>query len=219
MIHLITGLGANQMAFSRIKGSLDHDMNFVEWIEVEDSDSLESYAHRIIESNNITSSDVLVGLSFGGLLAQQIASILGNAHIVLISSFRDKKDIKTLLRVLMETRAYKLIANIDLTYFSSVIRVFMSPSTAKGSGTLNRMIADTDLKFTRWAIDQIRLTGKIDPGQTTVHNIIGKQDKLIKYWENTSTFTIEKGGHFMIYENHLEVRMALQQILDQVETQ
>jgi len=38
--------------------------------------------------------DLLIGLSFGGLMAQQIAQIVGQDRIILISSFRTKDDLR-----------------------------------------------------------------------------------------------------------------------------
>ena len=216
MIHLIAGLGANQMAFSKIRGALGDGVRYVPWLPVDDGETLDSYAQKIIATYGMESSHMLIGLSFGGLLAQKIASILGNEHIILISSFRDKRDIQTILRLLMETQGYKLNARLKLKHLSGIIKMFLSPKSRTGTSTLDEMIADTDMRFTKWAIEQIRVTSQITIEETQVHNILGKKDRLIRYWENSTTYTIEQGGHFMIYEHHHEVIMAIGQVFEAI---
>ena len=76
-IVLISGLGANELAFSRI-GDLTYPKVFAKWLTSQEDETLENYCQRFIEAYKIKSGDILIGLSFGGLIAQKIAELNGN---------------------------------------------------------------------------------------------------------------------------------------------
>jgi len=67
---------------------------FIEWLPNHENESLHSYAKRLIDIYGIDRGDLIVGLSFGGLIAQQISEIVGQDRIILISSFRTKDDLR-----------------------------------------------------------------------------------------------------------------------------
>ena len=72
----ISGLGADKKAFSKL-GDFGTNKIFIEWLRNHDNESLHSYCQRLIDQYNIQQGDLLVGLSFGGLIAQQISEIVG----------------------------------------------------------------------------------------------------------------------------------------------
>ena len=75
-IFCISGLGADEMAFSGL-GKLNGEQILIPWIAHSSSDTVLSYSKRIIVQFGIGTSDIVLGLSFGGLIAQQIGSIFG----------------------------------------------------------------------------------------------------------------------------------------------
>jgi len=106
-IVFISGLGANELAFSAL-GEFPLPTYCAEWIQEQDGESLQDYAVRFMAHHEIHTSDILVGLSFGGLLSQVIAQHNGNEHVILLSSFRDKNDLKNPFRLGLKWSLYKL---------------------------------------------------------------------------------------------------------------
>lgn len=92
-IYFISGLGANEKAFSKI-GDLGQEKVMVKWLENQPKESLKSYAERLIQEYGIKKDEPLVGLSFGGILAQEIATILGSKEAILISGFQQKSSLR-----------------------------------------------------------------------------------------------------------------------------
>ena len=88
--------------FENIRISSGNEV-MVKWLKNNKDESLESYAKRIISKYNITNQDLVVGLSFGGLIAQQIAELIGSKQVILISSFRTKES----PRILRQSAAFE----------------------------------------------------------------------------------------------------------------
>lgn len=83
-IYVFSGLGVDKRVYDNIDfGTLD--VEFIDWIEPLKNESLESYAFRI--SKKITEENpILIGLSFGGMLAAEISKIINVKKIILIAS-------------------------------------------------------------------------------------------------------------------------------------
>ena len=94
MTHLISGLGADRTAFSNLGEFTKSELNYIDWISNFNDESLQSYVKRLIDINTVKTEDTLIGLSFGGLVAQEMARQLNIKTVILISSFRDKNDLK-----------------------------------------------------------------------------------------------------------------------------
>ena len=69
---------------------------------------------------------------------------------------------------------------------------------------LNEILNDTDLKFTKWAVQELS-TWKNEQKVENVLKIVGTKDKLIPLKEDKNIHLIKGGGHLMIIDNADEV--------------
>ena len=81
-VYFMPGLAANASIFERISLPADQfDTYFMEWEIPFEKESLKEYAHRI--SKKITHKNpVLVGVSFGGILVQEMTAFLTHSLMV-----------------------------------------------------------------------------------------------------------------------------------------
>src|SRR5688572_20594857 len=90
-VYLLSGLGADKRVFDWLDFS-GNNVTHVIWLEPVSNESLEQYARRLL--NQITATQpVLVGVSFGGIMAIEIAKLIETKKIVLISSARTRSDL------------------------------------------------------------------------------------------------------------------------------
>ena len=125
------GLAANASIFERISLPADQfDTYFMEWEIPLDNETLSEYAKRI--SKKVTHENpVLVGVSFGGILVQEMAQFLNPSKIIIISSVKSNLEFPTAFKVAKTTKAYKLfptnlisnIENLALFSFGNKIRI------------------------------------------------------------------------------------------------
>lgn len=84
-VYCISGVGADHRAFQRLNIP-DHELIAVPWIEPLSNESLSSYANRLGASIDTKEPFALLGLSFGGMLAAEMAALLKPRKLILISS-------------------------------------------------------------------------------------------------------------------------------------
>ncbi len=81
---------------------------FIEWLEIEKGWSLADYARELIRVHNITSEDVLVGTSLGGVIAIEIQKIQPVHRIFIISSLRSSAEHPRLFKIMYSFRLHYL---------------------------------------------------------------------------------------------------------------
>src|SRR4051794_35905388 len=90
-IYCISGLGADERAFERLKIA-GCSLHFVDRIPPLPNETLFSYAGRM--SERITEiSPVVIGLSFGGMIAIEMAKQIPIEKLILISSVKTRNEI------------------------------------------------------------------------------------------------------------------------------
>ncbi|WP_443946477.1 alpha/beta fold hydrolase [Pedobacter sp. AW1-32] len=85
-VYFISGLGADRRIFSNINLRPDLKIIHVNWIAFGKKESLEKYAARLSLQIDTSISFALVGVSFGGIIAVELAKLLKPSATVIISS-------------------------------------------------------------------------------------------------------------------------------------
>lgn len=84
-VYLMPGMSANSLIFEKIKFPSHFSLHYLNWISPKIEESLENYAKRF--SALIMHDDpVLIGVSFGGVLVQEISKIIKVKKLIIISS-------------------------------------------------------------------------------------------------------------------------------------
>lgn len=211
-IFFISGLGANERAFSRI-GEVGCEKIMVKWMANEKNETLKEYAERLIKQYEIKSRDLVAGLSFGGLVAQKIAAITGQQKVILISGFRDKNDLRLPFRQALNTGLYRLLPSIRVPYVDSMIANILNSGTADSKTVLREMVRSMDYRLMKWSLEQIANTGDNTNKDVLLHNIIGDRDRIVRLWRNDTTYVVKGGSHFMVYDRAEEVTNIIRRIL------
>ena len=82
-VYLMPGMGANPRIFEFLSLSERYNVNFLTWISPHKNESLQDYAKRMcfrVKHQN----PILVGVSFGGILVQEMASHIQCNKVIII---------------------------------------------------------------------------------------------------------------------------------------
>ena len=108
VFYLIPGLGADERVFQFLR--LPGQVQVLQWLPPQTpSDTLPHYAARLAGAVPYGQPCWLVGVSFGGVLALEIAQLRPLARVVLISSFAGPRELPWLARVARATGLYQLL--------------------------------------------------------------------------------------------------------------
>ena len=83
-IYAIPGLGADARVFANVQRYLP--LTIIDWKPNEANESIENYAGRMASEIPKNEPFILLGLSFGGVIAQEICRILKPEKLILLSS-------------------------------------------------------------------------------------------------------------------------------------
>ena len=70
-LYIFSGLGADERVFQRLDFP-GFSTTFIKWIVPQDKETIENYATRLLDQIT-TTNPTLIGLSFGGLIAVEVA--------------------------------------------------------------------------------------------------------------------------------------------------
>ena len=207
-IYFLSGLGADRRVFEYLKLE-GFDLNHIEWVRPMEPESIQSYAARLCAQIK-TPRPILIGVSFGGMMAIEIAKLIDVEKVVVISSAKSTVNIPRLNK-LGKTKIHRLIPASFLKFPNEVMYWFFGVSNKKDKRILRNIIIDSDERFVAWALDKL-LTWSNTIVSENVISIHGSRDRLIPL--TTADFVIPDGGHLMIMSHHQEVSAVINKILN-----
>ena len=130
-VYFMPGMAANPLIFENIKlPSTDFVMHFLEWVLPEDKESLSAYAKRI-SVNIVHANFVLVGVSFGGILVQEINKHIQAKKVIIISSVKAKDELPKRMKFAKYTKAHKILPTSLVHHVETVAKFAFGESVMK----------------------------------------------------------------------------------------
>jgi hypothetical protein len=207
-IYLLSGLGADKRVFDFIDFS-GLKINYVDWIEPLGNETIQSYAQRLLAQIHAV-KPILIGVSFGGMMAIEIAKLIETHKVILISSVKTKTDIPIYLRIAGRLRLHKLIPIKLLKSVNRFTFWFFGTKTESEKELLRTIIKETDNEFLKWAIDKIVNWKNTSLLRNVIH-FHGTADKMLP--SRTADFKIQDGGHLMVISHGQELSRLIRKSL------
>jgi len=197
-IYCFSGLGADERVFGFLKLNLSYELIPVRWIKPIEGEVLEEYSKRISKNIQTTKSFGILGISFGGVVAQEVSKLVKPKFTLLISSINSPIQIPFLLKV---TPSFVLrIVPASLLKPPSWIANYMF--SAKNKKVLQKILLDTDPHFVKWALIAFK-NWKPKGINLNCFFISGLKDRIFK--PTNEGVKIQNGGHFMVVDLANEV--------------
>jgi hypothetical protein len=209
-VYLFSGLGADKRVFDKL--SIPGELIHIEWLTPQRNESLQQYSRRLIATNQIESNQILLGVSFGGILASEIAQLIAAKQVIIISSVQHNRELPVIFRLAGHLHLYKFLPYSLLKRPNLILRFAFSPLSDEDYQLLKKIVADTDITFLKWAIKQILLWRSNTPA-TNLLQLHGTSDKIFPFQHTPGIIAIRNGGHFMIYNRAAEVSETIRRIL------
>jgi esterase/lipase len=192
------GMAAGSSIFERIHLPTEtFEMHLLEWVLPNKNESLKEYAKRM--AKNIKHENViLVGVSFGGILVQEMKPFVNPKKVIIISSIKSNAELSRQMKVAKSTKAYKLIPtklfeNIEFlakfTFGSSILKQKMK--------LYEKFLSVRDKVYLDWAIEQIINWDRTEIDNEVIH-IHGDADEVFPIKNIKNCISVKGGTHIMI---------------------
>lgn len=207
-IYIFSGLGADERVFQRLDFS-GYSTTFIKWNIPQQKETIEHYATRLLEQIT-TTKPILIGLSFGGLIAVEVAKQIATAKVISISSVKTKYEIPFYYRIAGHIGLHKLFPTKILKNSNFITNWFFGTTSLYDKQLLKQILIDTDPTFLKWAIDKVALW-KNQTQTKNIYQVHGTNDRILPFKFINCNSTIKNGGHLMTLDKADELNIILRQ--------
>jgi alpha/beta superfamily hydrolase len=200
-VYFMPGLAASAEIFGRIVLPQDvFETILLEWEIPLDKESLPQYAKRMAQKI-IHSNPVLIGVSFGGILVQEMAKFITARKVIIISSVKTNLEFPVRMKVAKTTKAYKLIPTNLLANVESLSKFSFGEKINQRLKLYEKFLRVRDKRYLDWAVEQVVLWERTVVDESVIH-IHGDADDVfpIKYIRNC--IVVKGGTHVMILNKY-----------------
>ena len=202
-IYAIPGLGFDYRIFEKLRLT-NAEICYCDWIEPLASENIVDYATRFAREMITDQNVVLMGQSFGGILAQEIAKIKEINHLILVSTVQSNGEMPFGFKNLARYNLYKLITRQSILTTFPFWQKTYGYISEEDQNLFKSMVVKNSNNYLHWAINQLgSWKGIITQPHQSVLRVHGDSDKTfpLKQMEKID-YVIKAGGHFAVYQNH-----------------
>jgi pimeloyl-ACP methyl ester carboxylesterase len=214
VIYLISGLGADERAFGKIRFG-DYETVPLKWIKPLKKESLADYALRLSAGIDRSRPVIIVGVSLGGMMAMEISRQIQTVHTIIISSIKTKEEEPAYFRWFRWFPVYKLIPNYFLVHTDVILRFLFPGAAIRKWGTLfMEMLRANDPVFLKWAMGAaLHFSNPEIPPQ--VSHIHGTSDHVFPHLSIKNYIPVKHGSHVMVFTRGAEIGEIIRRILNE----
>jgi len=195
-VYCMPGMAANSLIFQYIKLPCPYKIHYLEWLPPIKNETLEAYAARMCDLVK-ESNPILLGVSFGGVLVQEMSRIISTRKIVIISSIKSKNELPLPMKFGKITKAYKILPTRYVDDMESVVGFIFGPSAKRRMQLHKKYLSVRDAKYLDWAIEQMTEWRQEKPPENLIH-IHGTHDLILPVLGIKNYIPVPKAGHAMI---------------------
>jgi len=200
-VYFMPGLAASSLIFERITLPQElFEVYLLDWELPIGEESLTDYARRMAQK--ITAPNpVLIGVSFGGILVQEMAVFLNPQKVIIISSVKSNLEFPRRMKIAKTTKAYKLIPTSIFSNMEKLSAFSFGKSIAQRLKLYERYLSVRNVKYLDWAIERIVLWDRTQVDKSVVH-IHGDADEVFPIQYISDCIVVKGGTHIMILSKY-----------------
>lgn len=200
-VYFMPGLAASATIFERIKlPEADFEIHLLEWEIPLTKESLVGYAKRMTDKIK-EENPVLIGVSFGGILVQEMAKHIDARKVIIISSVKSNLEFPRRLKIAKTTKAYKLIPMSLIVNIENLAKFSFGAKINHRIKLYEKFLSVRDIGYLEWAVEKVILWDRTVADENVVH-LHGDLDDVfpIKYIKDCTV--IKDGTHIMILNKY-----------------
>lgn len=214
-IYQISGLGANQKAFDYLKINPDFERVYIPWLLPENDESLEHYAKRMADKIDTNEDFILMGLSFGGIIVQEMNRFLNPKLNILISTVKDRSELPQFMKFSASINAHKLIPPSFISSEKGFSYAMFRKLYSSKMPDMNEFFEFRDPYYLRWSIDKIvKWKNHVDMGEF-IH-FHGDKDIVFPFSKLHDVERIPGGTHLMVMQKARKLSELINKKLEEI---
>lgn len=212
-VYFISGLGADDSAFCKIGLMSHYKIIHLPWIIPYEDEFILDYALRMSNSIDKNQPFILIGLSFGGIIAKEIATLHNPEKIIIISSMSNSNQMPWYFKFIATIKFHKWIPVHWLKIPNPITNWFFGIKSEDEKLLMSKILRNTNIMYLKWAINAL-LNWKNNKLNDKIIHLHGSEDRIIPLRYVKPNYIIEGGRHFMVLSKHKAVNDKINYILN-----
>lgn len=200
-VYFMPGMAAGPSIFRDISlPGETFEMVMLEWFIPEKGMTLREYATamcKLVKHPN----PVLIGVSFGGLLVQEMARQLSARKVIIISSVKSSSELPKRMLFARYTSIHKLLPTGLVNNVELLSKYAFGENLGKRLELYEQFLCVRDKYYIDWCIDQMVNWAPGEPLPNLVH-IHGDKDSVFPIQNIKDCISVENGTHAMIIHRY-----------------
>ena len=184
-VYLMPGMAANPSIFENIRLSSEQfEIHWLEWMIPFPKETLQEYAKRM--SEKVVHDDaVLLGVSFGGILVQEMSAFLNLRKLIIASSVKTRYELPRRMKIARITGMYKLAPTRLAQNVDALAKYTFGKTVKRRVELYKKYLSVNDKSYLDWALEQVVCWEREIPDDEVIH-IHGEKDMVfpIRYIDN-----------------------------------
>ncbi len=200
-VYLMPGMAANPSIFEHIKLPEDRfTIHLLEWQLPKSKETIHEYAKRMTTFIKHKDS-VLLGVSFGGVLVQEIAKHITLKKLIIVSSVKSKHELPRRMKLSRKLKLYNILPTRLIEDVDTLAKYAFGEAVKNRVALYQKYLSMNDRHYLSWAVKEMVCWDQETPDENIVH-IHGDIDRVfpIKYIDNC--VSVSGGSHIMVITKH-----------------
>lgn len=196
IMYLLPGQGGDERLFQNIAIE-NHEVRHIKLEVPEKNATLEEYAHALSTQIDTTQQFSLLGVSFGGMIAVEMAKFLKPETVIIISSAKSAEELPMRYQVARCLSLHKLMGGKFMKRSANLARILFEPDSKSEAKVFKAMIKDLDPTYLVRAIDCVFKWKNTGYPENIIH-IHGEKDHTIPIRNVVNPIVVKNGSHMMV---------------------
>ena len=196
-IYLMPGMAASGLIFEHIRlPSEKFELHVLEWKTPQKGYNIAQYANemcKLIKHEN----PVLIGVSFGGLLVQEMAKIIPVLKVIVVSSIKQKSELPKRMLFARYTSIHKLLPTGLINNVELLAKYAFGETVVKRLELYEKYLSIRDKSYIDWCIHEMVNWQQVVSDDKVVH-IQGEKDSVFPVKNIRNCIIVKNGTHTMI---------------------
>ena len=195
-IYCMPGMAASPKIFEFLNFPKPFKIHLLSWIPPFKNEPIKKYAKRMCKSI-LHEKPVLLGVSFGGVLVQEMAKYISVRNIIIISSIKNKMELPLPMKMAQRTNLHKLLPIQWIKNIDNLVLFAFGKGIKRRLELYQRYLSERDPDYLYWAINSLVHWDQIQTPLNIFH-IHGASDTVFPTKNLSEPFIKIKGGHAAI---------------------
>ncbi len=196
-VYFMPGMAANPSIFKHIQLPEDQFVqHLLSWFVPDKDMTLSEYALKMTQSI-VHENIILVGVSFGGMLVQEMARHVRTRKVIVVSSVKHESELPKRMLFAKYTKVHKLLPTGLVNNVELLAKYAFGETVNKRLELYEEYLSIKDKYYIDWSIDQI-VNWKQEYCPECLVHIHGEKDNVFPIGNIKDCIRVKNGTHTMI---------------------